>query len=302
MGRVAPKTLACRAVAPGPPKGRVTAGPRTGAPFDPAVDLAGLEERIVGCRACPRLVDWRESVAAAPRASFAGQEYWGRPLPGFGDPGAALFVVGLAPAAHGGNRTGRMFTGDRSGDWLYGAMWKAGFANQPTSVSRQDGLELRDAWVCSVVRCAPPDNRPTVAERDECLPYLAAEMALLERTRVIVALGAFAYENVARILGVRPRPRFGHLVELDVPAPSSGVPQRAVTLLCSYHPSQRNTSTKMLTEPMLDAVFERAATLLGGRSASLGPAPRRGDEDLGTGSRSLGPASTAGPGEPLQEL
>jgi len=216
-------------------------------------ELAALEADIVRCRRCPRLVAWRESAAAAARGAFASQPYWARPVPGFGDPQARLVVVGLAPAAHGGNRTGRVFTGDRSGDWLFGALWRAGYANQPTSVARGDGLELKGAWVGAAVRCAPPANRPTPIERDTCLPYLARELELLHETVVIVALGGFACDAVARLFGVRPRPRFAHLAEHALPA--------GRTLLCSYHPSQQNTFTGRLTEPMFDAVFARARAL-----------------------------------------
>ena len=196
---------------------------------------------------------WREKVASEKRASFSGEVYWGRPVPGFGDPAASLLVVGLAPAAHGGNRTGRVFTGDRSGNWVFRALHRAGFANQPTSVAAGDGLELRGAYVAAVVRCAPPDNRPTPAERDECVGYLAREMAVLSQVRVVVALGGFAYEAVARLARLRPRPRFGHGVEAVLPD------GRAV--VCSYHPSQQNTFTGRLTEPMFDAVFARARSL-----------------------------------------
>ena len=189
------------------------------------------------------------------RASFADQEYWGRPVPGFGDPGAALLVVGLAPAAHGGNRTGRVFTGDRSGDWVFAALHRAGYANQATSTSAGDGLRLRGAYVAAVVRCAPPANKPTPAERDACLPYLAAELDELVAVRVVVALGQFAYDAVSRLLGVRPRPRFGHGVEV---ATTGG---RVV--ICSYHPSQQNTFTGKLTEEMFGAVFTRSRQLTG---------------------------------------
>jgi len=212
--------------------------------------LARVSAEIVECRACPRLVVWRELVAAEKRASFATEDYWGRPVPGFGDPDARLFVVGLAPAAHGGNRTGRVFTGDRSGDWLFGALHRAGYANQPTSVSADDGLRLDDAYVAAIVRCAPPANKPTVDERDTCLPYFERELRLLTRVRVLVALGQFAYDNLTRVLGVRPRPRFGHGVEV---ATGDGR-----TIICSFHPSQQNTFTGKLTVPMFDAVFQRA--------------------------------------------
>jgi uracil-DNA glycosylase family 4 len=217
--------------------------------------LAALTEEIVACRACPRLVAWREQVGREKRAAFAHDEYWARPVPGYGDPEATVLVVGLAPAAHGGNRTGRVFTGDRSGDWLFRSMWRAGLANQPESVSRDDGLRLVGAYIAAVVRCAPPANKPTVDERDRCRPYLERELALLPRVQVVVVLGAFAYENVAGLLGVRPRPAFGHGVE--VPAPGNR------TVLCSYHPSQQNTFTGKLTETMLDGIFTRAVALTG---------------------------------------
>ena len=214
---------------------------------------------VVACTACPRLVAWRERVAVERRAAFRDQEYWARPVPGFGDPHAAVLIVGLAPAAHGGNRTGRVFTGDRSGDWLFGALYRAGFANQPTSVSCDDGLELTGAYVAAAVRCAPPDNKPTPVERDTCLPYLQRELALLRDVRVIVVLGKFAYDVMCRHLGVRPRPKFGHGVEVPVPGTPAGR-----TLLCSFHPSQQNTFTGKLTEPMFDAVFARASALTKG--------------------------------------
>ena len=217
--------------------------------------LERLTAEVTSCRACPRLVAWREQVATERRAAFRDEEYWGRPVPGFGDPSARLLLVGLAPAAHGGNRTGRVFTGDRSGDWVYRALWKAGFANRPTSEHADDGLQLSDAYVAAVVRCAPPANRPTPEERDRCLPYLAREMALLPRLAVVVALGQFAHDNVWRLLGDGGRrPGFGHLGEHRL---SGGR-----VLLGSFHPSQQNTFTGKLTEPAFDAVFERARHLL----------------------------------------
>lgn len=216
--------------------------------------LSELEARIVECRRCPRLVEWREQVARDKRAAFRDQEYWGRPVPGFGDPRAGLMVVGLAPAAHGANRTGRMFTGDRSGDWLYAALHRAGFANQPTSVDRDDGLVLRGAWITSPVKCAPPANKPTPAERDACRPFIDAELELLADVRVVVALGAFGFAESARLLGFASKPAFGHGVEAV--APDGRV------LLGSYHVSQQNTFTGRLTEPMLDAVFGRARELI----------------------------------------
>jgi uracil-DNA glycosylase family 4 len=216
-------------------------------------ELAALSAEIVDCRLCPRLVAWREQVARDRRASFADQVYWGRPVPGFGDPGASIAVVGLAPAAHGANRTGRVFTGDRSGDWLFAALYRAGLANQPTSVSIDDGLTLTGVYISAAVRCAPPQNKPTPQERTNCLPYLRRELALLDSVKVIVVLGQFAYQVVASELGIRPRPKFGHGVE--VVAPDGRV------LICSYHPSQQNTFTGVLTEPMFDAVFSRAREL-----------------------------------------
>ena len=220
--------------------------------------LAELAGEVVRCRRCPRLVEWREEVARARRAAYAGEEYWARPLPGFGDPGARVLVLGLAPAAHGGNRTGRIFTGDRSGDWLFAALWRAGFANQPTSVTRDDGLALSGCYVTAAVRCAPPANRPLPSERDNCLPYLVRELSLLARVRVIVCLGGFAWEVAFRALAAvgvvvpRPRPRFGHGAEARV--------DRWTVLGC-YHPSQQNTFTGKLTEAMMDGVLGRAKAL-----------------------------------------
>jgi uracil-DNA glycosylase len=215
-----------------------------------AEGLAALERRVTECRRCPRLVAWREEVAREKRASFAGETYWGRPVPGFGDPAARIYVLGLAPAAHGGNRTGRVFTGDRSGDWLFASMHRTGLANQAESVSPDDGLALNGAFVAAAVRCAPPANKPLPAERDNCLPYAAEELRLLGDVRVIVCLGQFAWDAACRLLGIRPKPRFGHGAEIE--------PPEAPVLLGSFHPSQQNTFTGKLTEPMMDAVFTRA--------------------------------------------
>jgi len=235
----------------------------------PARDLPALTAEIVECRACPRLVAWREEVAREKRASFRDEEYWGRPVPGFGDPAARLLLVGLAPAAHGGNRTGRVFTGDRSGDFLFASLHRTGFANQPESVRRGDGLVLADAYVAAAVRCAPPANKPTPEERDTCMPYLVRELQLLGRVRVIVVLGAFGYEatwttlRAAALPGVDlppRRPRFAHGLE---------VPCGAVTIVGAFHPSQQNTFTGRLTPDMLDSVFVRARQLI---SASTSPA------------------------------
>jgi uracil-DNA glycosylase family 4 len=223
-----------------------------------AVDLDALARRIHRCRLCPRLVEWREAAAADPPRRYRGQRYWAKPLDGFGDPAARVVVVGLAPAAHGGNRTGRIFTGDRSGDWLFGSLHRTGFANQPESVERGDGLRLEDAYVAAVNRCPPPANRPTPAERDNCLPYLERELELLTESRVLVALGSFAWDGAlraARALGEplpSPKPRFSHGGEAEAGRWS---------LLGCYHPSQQNTFTGKLTEPMLDAVFLRAREL-----------------------------------------
>jgi uracil-DNA glycosylase family 4 len=225
--------------------------------------LHRLEREITACRACPRLVAWREQAAVERRAAFRDDEYWARPVPGFGDPAARVAIVGLAPAAHGGNRTGRMFTGDRSGDFLYAALWRTGFANQPTSVSRDDGLRLHGAWITAPVRCAPPANKPAPAERDRCRPYLERELALLPELRVFVPLGQFAYQVLAGILGLRPRPPFGHGAEAPL---ADG---RAV--VCSYHVSQQNTFTGKLTEPMLDTVLLRARVLAGLPPPAIAP-------------------------------
>ncbi len=216
--------------------------------------LAIVEDEVMACRTCQRLVAWREQVAMDKRAAYRDWEYWGRGVPGFGDPHASVLVLGLAPAAHGANRTGRVFTGDRSGDWLFRAMHRAGFANQATSTAADDGLQLTGAWVTAAVKCAPPDNTPLPDERSRCAPFFERELTLLTDLVVVVCLGAFAYEAGCRHLGVRPRPKFGHGVEVPVP-------QGGLTMLCSFHPSQQNTFTGKLTEAMLDDIFTRAGTL-----------------------------------------
>jgi uracil-DNA glycosylase len=222
--------------------------------------LEAISREVVECRLCPRLVAWREEVARVKRAAFADEHYWGRPLPGFGDPEAAVVILGLAPAAHGGNRTGRIFTGDRSGDWLFAALYRAGFANQPRSVARDDGLALNACYVSAAVRCAPPANRPLPSERDNCLPYFVRELSALGSARVIVCLGGFGWDAALRALAAldiatpRPRPRFGHGARVEL--------EQFVLLGC-YHPSQQNTFTGRLTEPMLDEVLGRARELAG---------------------------------------
>ena len=224
--------------------------------------LKEIEAEVVACRACPRLVAWREQVGREKRRAFLDWEYWARPVPGFGDPEARLLIVGLAPAAHGANRTGRMFTGDRSGDWLYASLYRTGFANQPASVARDDGLRLRDAFVTAAVKCAPPANRPTVDERNRCHPFLVREWAALTEKRVVVCLGGFAWQQAIRTLRVAgvaipvPAPRFGHLATVRLVS--------GPVLIGSYHPSQQNTFTGRLTEPMLDAVFEAARREIAG--------------------------------------
>jgi uracil-DNA glycosylase len=225
---------------------------RVAAAGDAAAELARLEARVTACRRCPRLVAWREHVAQERRAAFAGETYWGRPVPGFGDPEARVVILGLAPAAHGANRTGRIFTGDRSGDFLFAALHRTGFASSPISRAPGDGLVLRDLWITAAVRCAPPQNRPTPAERDACLPWTAHELRLIgERVRVVVCLGAFAWDAALRLREqadaprARPRPRFGHGAEFE-------------RLLGCFHPSQQNTFTGKLTPQMLDDVLLRA--------------------------------------------
>jgi uracil-DNA glycosylase len=222
-----------------------------------AAELARIEAEVVVCRACPRLVDWRERVAREKVARFADQEYWGRPVPGYGDPAARLLILGLAPAANGGNRTGRIFTGDSSGDFLFASLHRCGIANQPTSVARDDGLRLLDTYVSAVNRCAPPANKPTPAERDSCLPFLERELRTLAELRVVVALGSFAWDGALRAFArlghvTRPKPRFGHGVEVSV---------GTFALVGCFHPSQQNTYTGKLTPPMLDAIFTRARVL-----------------------------------------
>ncbi len=225
----------------------------------PSASLSELTAALIECTACPRLVAWRGEVAHTKRAAFKDDEYWGRPVPGFGDPDAAIAVIGLAPAAHGANRTGRMFTGDRSGDWLYRALFTAGLANQPTSQARGDGLALRNVWITAPVRCAPPQNKPTPQERRNCSMWFDAELARVERVSVFVVLGQIAYEALWAHLGrtgadlPRPRPKFGHGNEVQV---------GTVSIVMSYHVSQQNTFTGRLTEPMLDDVFTRALALV----------------------------------------
>jgi uracil-DNA glycosylase family 4 len=221
--------------------------------------LAALTAEIVACRRCPRLVDWRERVAVEKVRRFRDEPYWGRPLPGFGDPDARILIVGLAPAAHGGNRTGRVFTGDASGDFLWSALHRAGLADRPSSRRADDGLTLTDTYIAAAVRCAPPANKPTIEERDACAPFLARELGLLGDVSVIVALDAFGWDATLRVLAAAghvpaTRPRFGHLAEATI---------GPYALLGSYHPSQQNTFTGRLTPAMFDAVLERARSLAG---------------------------------------
>jgi uracil-DNA glycosylase family 4 len=243
-----------------------------------AAGLAALAREVEGCRACPRLVDWREEVARTKRAAFAGEEYWGRACAGFGDPDARIVVLGLAPAAHGANRTGRFFCGDRSGDFLFAGLHRAGLANRPATSSRHDDLALTDAWITAAVRCAPPQNTPLPAERDTCRPFLTRELALLGRARVVVCLGAFAWAAAVRELPAppRPRPRFGHGAEHADAATGR-------TLLGCFHPSQQNTFTGRLTPPMLDAVLDRATALAAGSGPAVQAHAERGEDDRQAG-------------------
>jgi len=232
------------------------------------MSLKVIEEQVVGCRLCPRLVEWREQVGRDKRKSYREWDYWARPVPGFGDPAARLLILGLAPAAHGANRTGRVFTGDRSGDWLFAALHRAGFASQPTSTHMDDGLALTDVWVTASVKCAPPDNKPLPPERDACFPFAVAELAALPELRAMVCLGKFAWDNALRLLRQAgyavpaPAPVFGHCAQARI---------GGLTLIGSYHPSQQNTFTGRLTEPMLDAVFAAAR-----QAIEAAPAPRAG--------------------------
>lgn len=221
--------------------------------------LETLNNAIIACRRCPRLVTYREKIALEKKRMYRDDVYWGKPLPGWGDPQARVYIVGLAPAAHGGNRTGRIFTGDSSGDFLFAALYRAGFANQPTSRARDDGLRLSDVYIGAAARCAPPDNKPTPQEFANCFPYLAREFELLKNARVVIGLGAIAFRTILHVLETRalplpkPRPQFGHNALYRV---------GAYTVLAAYHPSQRNTNTGLLTAPMFDAVFENAKRAL----------------------------------------
>jgi len=232
------------------------------------MSLKVIEQQVVGCRLCPRLVEWREQVGRDKRKSYREWDYWARPVPGFGDPAARLLILGLAPAAHGANRTGRVFTGDRSGDWLFAALHRAGFASQPTSTHMDDGLSLTDVWVTASVKCAPPDNKPLPPERDACFPFAVAELAALPELRAMVCLGKFAWDNALRLLRQAgyavptPAPVFGHCARARI---------GGLTLIGSYHPSQQNTFTGRLTEPMLDAVFTAAR-----QAIEAAPAPHAG--------------------------
>jgi uracil-DNA glycosylase family 4 len=226
---------------------------------DNASRLEAIQTEIINCFRCPRLVEWRERVAREKVRRFAHEEYWGRPIPSMGDPAARLLIVGLAPAAHGGNRTGRVFTGDRSGDWLFRALYRAGFANQPVSTHRGDGLKLIDCWINAAIHCAPPDNKPLPDEMQNCRPYLLAEMKLLDRVRVIVALGRIAFDTALVSVETAakqrsPRPKFSHAAEVDL--------RSDLKLIASFHPSQQNTFTGRLTEQMFDQIFARARAII----------------------------------------
>ena len=224
-----------------------------------AVSLAQLGEEVAACARCPRLVSWRTEVAITKKLAYQEEQYWGAGVPGFGDPAAQILILGLAPGAHGANRTGRMFTGDRSGDWLFSSLHRCGFASQPTSLSREDGLILTDVWVTSAVKCAPPQNKPTPEERSQCAGFLEREIAALSSLKVVVCLGAFGWAAASSHFGLRPRPRFGHGVQVKIPD--------GPVLIGSFHPSQHNTFTGRLTEEMLDAVFSQAEQRI--RSATI---------------------------------
>ena len=217
--------------------------------------LENLRREIVACRRCPRLVRWREKVAKEKKAAYRDERYWGKPVPGWGDSQARIVVVGLAPGAHGANRTGRMFTGDESGRWLYRALWRAGWASQEASVGREDGLRLTNVWITAPVKCAPPDNRPTPQERDRCGDFFQKELRFLTSARVYLALGGFGFEAVTRFFGLRPKPQFRHGVEVGLPD--------GKWLMGSYHVSQQNTFTGRLTEKMLDGIMQKAARRAG---------------------------------------
>jgi len=212
--------------------------------------LFQLNREIIECRQCPRLVEWREKVAIEKRASFRNEDYWGKPVPSFGDPNARLLIIGLAPAAHGANRTGRMFTGDRSGDFLFAALHRAGYASQPEAISNNDGMELSDAYITAPVRCAPPQNKPTLEEKRNCSDYLTRELRYLKSIKVILALGAIGYTAISKELGINPRPKFSHGLEVQL--------ETGEVILCSYHVSQQNTFTGRLTNEMFDEVLARA--------------------------------------------
>ena len=217
--------------------------------------LSAINKKVVACKACPRLVEWREKIAKEKRAAFKDEKYWGKAVPGFGDPKAKILVMGLAPAAHGGNRTGRMFTGDRSGDWLYGALYRAKLANQPESISINDGLKLNGVYITSPVKCAPPANKPIPIETKNCQKFIQAEIECLETVKVFLALGSYAYKAVAELVGLKPKAKFAHGLEIKLP--------NQQTIVCSYHCSQQNTFTGKLTIPMFDKVINRAKVISG---------------------------------------